>query len=95
MTDKSTPPSRGTISEFDALHGALTEAYARELKRLKKAGEAPSPQFLSALQRFLAENGVNVPAHDKRFDRLKGALPNMDQFERGLNVVPIKTQESA
>lgn len=89
MTDKNTPPSRGTLTDFDGLHGALTATYVEALRRYKKAKETPPPQFLAALQRFLSENGVDVPAQDKRWDRLKDALPNMDALEQSGNIVPI------
>lgn len=91
MTTKTRKPAtRGTTTEFDGLHGALTATMAEELERCRKAGEAPSPQFMAQVRQFLSDNGVNVPAHDSRFDRLKDAIPNMDELEAsGGNVVQL------
>lgn len=89
MTKKKTH-ARGSTSDMDALHGALTDTYADALRKYREAGEIPPPQFLSALQRFLAENGIDTPAFDRKFDRLKGELPDMDELARTGNVVPLK-----
>jgi hypothetical protein len=83
-------PRRGTTTDFDSLHGALTAAMAAELDRCRAASEAPSSQFLAQVRQFLSDNGVTSPAHDSRFDRLKGAMPDMDELEKsGPNVVPL------
>lgn len=92
--DNKRPPSRATTSALDALHLGLADTFSVELERCRKAGEAPSAQFLAQLRSFLKDNSVDVPANDKRFDRLKGSMPDMDALERGL-VIPITRAKEA
>lgn len=88
MTNRKTATKRGTLTEFDSLHGKLTAAMSAELDRCAKAGETPSPAFLSQVRAFLNENGVNVPEKDKSIDRLKGLLPSLEELGSD-NIVPI------
>jgi hypothetical protein len=93
MTDNTErPPSRATMSAFDALHAELIKSMADELQRCREACEAPSPAFLSQVRQTLKDNGVDVPSNDRRFDRLKRELPDMDKLEQAGNVVPIRRE---
>jgi dihydropteroate synthase len=87
--DSMSAPARADMSQMDSLHGAMARAFAAELERCEKEGIAPSPQILSQARQFLQDNGVNVPAANRRFDRLKGQIPNMDELEKSGNVVPL------
>ncbi len=89
MTKKNERTTRATSVEMDALHANLAETYTEALKKYREAGETPSPQFLSALQKFLADNGVDVPDRARGVDRLRGQIPDMDELEKSGNVVPL------
>lgn len=89
---------RASGDSLDELHKLVAESITSELKEACKrpacteCGNKPGipPALLAQAIKFLAENGINMPAQSgNRVDTLKDAMPDLDGVERG-NVVPMR-----
>jgi hypothetical protein len=73
--------TRAPESALDGLHGLLAETLSDALKKAKAAGEAPSPQLLAQVIKFLKDNGIDAPAKSARISGLAAELADIDLDE--------------
>lgn len=73
--------SRALESALDALHADLADTLAEALRMAKEKGEAPSPQLLAQVIKFLKDNGVDAPAKSERISSLGSQLRDIDLDE--------------
>lgn len=91
--------TKATETQLDGLHGLLAEHLANEIRNAAsrpacdECGCRPGipPALLAQAIKFLKDNGIDTPARaGNRVDRLKGLIPDMDELEKGNNIVPIR-----
>lgn len=76
---------RASEDALDALHAALAKTMLAELKAAKASDEPIPAALLSAVAKFLKDNGIDAPSRNTALGDLARELGDLDLDEAALD----------